>query len=68
MFVCLTVYGTYMAIIRWHIVIHGGIDGYSRLSVYLRASTNNEVETVLNCFIEAVQQYQGSDAIVVVRM
>ena len=47
----------YHKLIRWRIVIHGGIDGYSRLPVYLRASTNNEAETVLNCFIEAVQQF-----------
>ena len=26
---------------RWHIVIHGCIDGYSRMITFLRASTNN---------------------------
>ena len=43
--------------IRWRIVTHGGIDGYSRLPVYLRASTNNCANTVLDCFIDAVTQY-----------
>ena len=44
-------------LIRWRIVTHGGIDGYSRLPVYLRASTNNCANTVLDCFIDAVTQY-----------
>ena len=44
-------------LIRWRIVTHGGIDGYSRLPVYLRASTNNNADTVLECFIDAVSQY-----------
>lgn len=42
---------------RWRMVIHGGIDGYSRIPVYLRCSTNNRASTVLSCFREAVQQY-----------
>ena len=47
----------YHRLIRWRIVVHGGIDGYSRLPVYLRASTNNLATTVLHCFLGAVQQY-----------
>ena len=42
-------------LIRWRIVVHGGIDGYSRLPVFLKASTNNKAETVLGCFLEAVE-------------
>lgn len=38
-------------------MIHGGIDGYSRLPVYLRASDNNTSETVLECFVGAVSEY-----------
>ena len=38
-------------------MIHGGIDGYSRLIVYLQASTNNRARTVLGLFEEAVHDY-----------
>jgi hypothetical protein len=44
-------------LIRWRIVIHGGIDGYSRVPVYLNASDNNRSETVLKSFMEAVRNY-----------
>lgn len=40
---------------RWRIVVHGGIDGFSRLIVYLSAATNNRAATVLQSFLEAVQ-------------
>ena len=35
-------------------MIHGGIDGFSRLVVYLHASTNNRASTVLALFREAI--------------
>lgn len=38
-------------------MIHGFIDGYSRLITGLRASNNNRAETVLNVFLHAAQQY-----------
>ncbi|CAL8238126.1 unnamed protein product, partial [Merluccius merluccius] len=44
-------------LIRWRIVIHGGIDGYSRLVVFLRASSNNRSSTVLESFVSAVNRY-----------
>ena len=44
-------------LIRWRIVIHGGIDGYSRIPVYLHASDNNRAATVLQSFLNAVQLY-----------
>ncbi|XP_030580597.1 uncharacterized protein LOC115776936 [Archocentrus centrarchus] len=44
-------------LIRWRIVVHGGIDGFSRLIVYLTAATNNRATTVLNSFLEAVNTY-----------
>lgn len=43
-------------LIRWHMFIHGGIDGFSRRIVYLHASTNNRADTVLNLFLEATQK------------
>ncbi|XDV19357.1 hypothetical protein PO909_024841 [Leuciscus waleckii] len=44
-------------LIRWRLVIHGGIDGFSRLIVYLSVSPNNRASTVLSNFISAVNQY-----------
>lgn len=38
---------------RWRIVVHGGIDGYSCIPVYLHASDNNQASTVLRLFLEA---------------
>ena len=43
--------------IRWKLITHGGIDGYSRLIVYLQCSSNNRASTVYELFIRAVQQY-----------
>ena len=44
-------------LIRWRIVVHGGIDGYSRLVVYLSASANNKAEIVLASFLEGIRHY-----------
>uniref|UniRef100_A0A3Q2PM94 Integrase catalytic domain-containing protein n=1 Tax=Fundulus heteroclitus TaxID=8078 RepID=A0A3Q2PM94_FUNHE len=44
-------------LIRWRFVVHGGIDGFSRLIVYLKAATNNRASTVCKCFLEAVGLY-----------
>lgn len=44
-------------LIRWKIVIHGGIDGYSRLITFLQASSNNRAETVLSAFLKAVDEF-----------
>ena len=38
-------------------VIHGGIDGFSRLIVYLHCSNNNYAQTVLNHFVTATESY-----------
>jgi hypothetical protein len=38
-------------------VIHGGIDGYSRIPVFLHASANNRAATVLKQFTSAVSEY-----------
>lgn len=44
-------------LIRWRIVTHGAIDGYSRLITYLRCSSNNKASTVYEHFLTAVQKY-----------
>nr|XP_023666600.1 uncharacterized protein LOC111843332 [Paramormyrops kingsleyae]XP_023666601.1 uncharacterized protein LOC111843332 [Paramormyrops kingsleyae] len=44
-------------LIRWRIVVHAGIDGFSRLITYLKVSTNNRAATVLQSFLEAVEVY-----------
>uniref|UniRef100_A0A3B3I997 Integrase catalytic domain-containing protein n=1 Tax=Oryzias latipes TaxID=8090 RepID=A0A3B3I997_ORYLA len=44
-------------LIRWRIVIHGGIDGYSRKIMYLQAADNNRASTVFSAFLEAIQQF-----------
>jgi len=43
-------------LIRWKIIIHGGIDGFSRRIIYLRASSNNRADTVLNLFQGTVME------------
>ena len=58
---CTNVNSTYYIIIdghhkliRWNMVTHGGIDGYSRMITYLECSNNNR-STVYNYFLGAVQ-------------
>ncbi|KAK7435904.1 hypothetical protein VKT23_019435 [Stygiomarasmius scandens] len=45
------------ALIRWKILIHGFIDGYSRLITGLHASNNNWAATVLALFLHAIAAY-----------
>jgi len=45
------------SLIRWRMVVHGGIDGYSRMIVYLHCSTNNRALTVYRLFREATEAY-----------
>lgn len=47
----------YFYLFRWRIVVHGGVDGYTRIPVYLKCGTNNRSETVLDLFQEAVSNY-----------
>ena len=43
--------------IRWNIIIHGAIDGYSRLILYLHGANNNKASTVLEQFLLAINKY-----------
>ncbi|XP_019862741.1 PREDICTED: uncharacterized protein LOC109591450, partial [Amphimedon queenslandica] len=44
-------------LIRWRLVTHGGIDGFSRLIVFLRCASNIKSITVYQSFLEAVNKY-----------
>ena len=43
--------------IRWRVVVHGGVDGFTRIPVYLRAGNNNKAKTVLDLFLQATAEY-----------
>lgn len=58
-------------------VIHGGIDGYSRMVVYLHCSTNNLSQTVGGLFTQATREFcwpsrvrsdKGTENVLVARM
>ena len=44
-------------LIRWRFVTHAGIDGYSRLIVFMHCSDNNRSTTVYTHFIKAIRLY-----------
>lgn len=44
------------SLIRWKLVIHGCIDGYSRRIIFLHCSSNNLSETVLSLFLNAIEK------------
>ena len=43
-------------LVRWRIVIHGGIDGFSRVT-YFQAANNNRAVTALSAFLKGVEVY-----------
>lgn len=45
------------SLVRYGFVIHGCIDGFSRLITFLKCSTNNNSLTVLQLFTDAVESY-----------
>lgn len=45
------------SLIRWRFVVHGCIDGYSRLVTYLHCATDNKSQTVFNQFWYATRKY-----------
>ena len=44
-------------LVRWRFVIHGLIDGFSRMVLYLNVAGNNRADTVLAYFQHAVEKY-----------
>ena len=44
-------------LLRWRFVVHGAIDGYSRLITFLKVSSNNRAATVLHHFKNGVAKW-----------
>ncbi|XP_039866533.1 uncharacterized protein LOC120720812 [Simochromis diagramma] len=44
-------------LIRYGLVMFGGVDGFSRKILYLKAANNNKASTALTFFLEAVQKH-----------
>ena len=51
----------YHKLVRWKLVIHGAIDGYSRLIMFLKVSTNNYMSTVLSSFVSTINEDRGGE-------
>ena len=43
--------------IRWRLVIHAGIDGFSRSVVYIKCSSNNCATTVIDAFLDGISKF-----------
>ena len=43
--------------IHWRLVIHGGVDGFSRCVVYVKCANNNCASTVFDAFLEGLVAY-----------
>ena len=63
-------------LVKWRFVVHGCVDGFSRIPVFLSCSTNNKAATVYSLFIKAVEDWglpsrvrcdQGSENVDVVK-
>ena len=56
---CMCIHIVYLpfSLISWRFIVHGGIDGYSRLPVFLKCSTTNTAEKVFEYFLDAVSRY-----------
>ena len=48
-------------LIRWRLVIVGGIDGFSRMIMYLNCTDNNKVQTIFKCFLTGLPIRVPSD-------
>ena len=44
------------SLVRWRFVVHGSIDGFSRMVTYLSCNTNNRATTVLQLFGKATME------------
>ncbi|KIK78391.1 hypothetical protein PAXRUDRAFT_95342, partial [Paxillus rubicundulus Ve08.2h10] len=48
---------SYLRLIHWRIIFHAFIDGFSCFITGVRASNNNRAETVLNLFLEIIEEH-----------
>ena len=46
-----------LGLIRWKLVIHAFIDGHARLVVGIQVNPNNRAITVLNLFLDAINEH-----------
>ena len=44
------------SLVRWQFVVHGSIDGFSRMVTYLSCNTNNRATTVFQLFRKATME------------
>ena len=44
-------------LVRWRFVIVGGIDGFSRLIMFLKCTDNNISQTLLQCYLSGVDRF-----------
>ena len=44
-------------LIRWRLVIHAGVDGFSRMIVFVKYSDNNRASTMLESFLEGASSF-----------
>ena len=44
-------------LIRWRLVVHAGVDGFSRMIVFAKCSDNNRAATVLESFLDGVSAF-----------
>ena len=54
---CLWHVDTNHKMFRWRIIVHGGVDGFSRTLVFLNCSNNNRAATNLSFFKDGVRRY-----------
>ena len=45
------------SLVRWRFVVHAAVDGFSRMLVFLKCSTNNKAMTVFSAFKDAINDY-----------
>lgn len=50
-------------LIRWRFVVHGAIDGFSRVIPYIHCATNNRASTVLTVFEDGVSRFGLPDRV-----